>query len=274
MFPIPWIGHTYILYFVLVAPMSLNKILVVIDPTMETQPAFERALESATLTGARLHLYLCSPEQGWTGKLEDMLARAAEIGIEAVSEHEDAADWRRHVVAAAARCSASMVFKNSFEHRDVQRELNATSDWMLLRTCHCPVLLIKDFRDWKSRKVLAAINTASTDQAHIKLNNQIVSFAQEFTEAYGSDAHFVNAYQDRNHAPCKADLSRVCGAPLEHIHIIEGSPSEAITHTAHEIDADLVIIGTVGRDGIKGRVVGNTSEKMLDHTHSDVLVLT
>jgi universal stress protein E len=30
----------------------------------------------------------------------------------------------------------------------------------------------------------------------------------------------------------------------------------------------------VGRDGIKGRVVGNTSEKLLDQTHSDLLVIT
>jgi hypothetical protein len=44
--------------------MSLSKILVVIDPTLEIHPAIERALESATLTGARLHLYLCTADEG------------------------------------------------------------------------------------------------------------------------------------------------------------------------------------------------------------------
>ena len=36
--------------------MPLTKIMVIIDPTQTDQPAFERALESAHLTGARLHL--------------------------------------------------------------------------------------------------------------------------------------------------------------------------------------------------------------------------
>ena len=46
-----------------------------------------------------------------------------------------------------------------------------------------------------------------------------------------------------------------------------------ICETADELEADLIIIGTVGRSGIKGTVIGNTSEKLLDHTQSDLLVL-
>jgi hypothetical protein len=43
--------------------MSLNKIMVVIDPTAERQPAFERALDSARLSGASLHLCACIHEE-------------------------------------------------------------------------------------------------------------------------------------------------------------------------------------------------------------------
>ncbi len=254
--------------------MSLSKILVVIDPTRDTQPAFDRAIESALLTGARLHLYLCHDDDSWKNKLEGMVNRATEVGVEATYELEDQPDWRRHVAAAAARSSASMVFKNSHDHADVQRQMRSTSDWVLLRTCPCPVLLVKDFHDWKNRRILAAIDMATTDQTHQKLNNQIVRAAQEFTDAYGSDAHFVSAYQYRNHVPCRADMARVCGTPADHIHLVEGPAANAIAETAQEIEADLVIMGTVARDGIKGQVVGNTSEKMLDHTHSDVLVLS
>ena len=42
---------------------------------------------------------------------------------------------------------------------------------------------------------------------------------------------------------------------------------------ADDIEADLILIGTVGRSGIKGTIVGNTSERLLDHTASDLLVL-
>jgi universal stress protein E len=264
--------------------MVLNKIFVIIDPTVDSQPAFERALQSAHMTGTRLHVYACineqcsgpdraSAERDMSERLEALLLRCQETGVEAVSEVEWAQDWSQQAVRAAARCSASMVFKSSYEHSDVQRELRPTSDFTLLRLSPCPVLLVHDQHDWSSRKVLAAVNSQSTDDAHIKLNNLIVSFAQNFTDAYGSDAHFINAYQDANHPPDKSELSAMCGAPEEHIHLVKGSTAEVISATAGELDVDLIIIGTVGRSGLKGRVVGNTSEKILDHTGADILVV-
>ena len=264
--------------------MVLNKIFVVIDPTVDEQPAFERALQSALMTGTRLHLYTClttadagedraAAEKARGEYLESLVRRCNESGVEAEQELEWAEDWSGQAVRAAARCSASMVFKNSFEHRDVQREMRPTSDFTLLRLSPCPVLLVKDKRDWSHRRVLAAINCQSTDDEHIKLNNLIISFAQNFTEAYGSDAHFVNAYSDANHPPEVAQLSAMCGAPPEHIHVVKDRAAQAITATANSLEVDLIIIGTVGRTGIKGRVVGNTSERVLDHTGADILVV-
>jgi universal stress protein E len=264
--------------------MSLDKIMVIIDPTTTNQPAFERALHSAQLTGARLHLYTCIEEtdaretdehsqQECLKMHRQLINGAQEHGIDVSGEVEIGRNWNQQVVSAAARCTASMVFKGSKEHSDVEREMRETSDWTLLRLSPCPVLLVKDFHDWKNRRVLAAINTRSPDIAHIKLNSQIISFAQQFSDAYGADAHFINAYSDRNHVPDDALLADSCGVPRAHIHVVEGSAADVIASTAADIDADLIIIGTVGRAGLKGTVVGNTSERILDHTHSDVLVL-
>jgi universal stress protein E len=264
--------------------MVLNKIMVVIDPTTDRQPAFERALDSARLTGARLHAYLCvNGESGYASEAEarqtlqpglDALAeRASGDQVDMTTELEWAPDWRRQAVNAAARCSASMVFKGSFDHSPVQREMRQTADWTLLRTSPCPVLLVKNFHDWHHRRVLAAIKPDSTDEAHIRLNHQIVSVARGFADAYGSDAHFVAAFFDLNNPPSAEELARTCGASAERIHLVHGRAAEVIRDTAEELDVDLIILGTVGRDGIKGRVVGNTSERLLDQTHSDLLVL-
>jgi universal stress protein E len=264
--------------------MALNKIMVIIDPTLEEQPAFERALESAHMTGARLHLYACLEKQPSMSDtqaeaqrikalLDGLADRALAGSVEAATELEAAADWRKQAVGAAARCSASMIFKSYVQHSDVQREIRSTYDWTLLRLAPCPVLLIKNMRDWSHRRVLAAINSQSTDEAHIKLNNQIISFAQQFSDAYGSDTHLVTAYQDRNQVPDLGELASTCGVGEEYFHISEGKPADVIRDTAESIEADLVIIGTVGRSGIKGTIVGNTSERLLDHTRSDLLVL-
>ncbi|MBT4520996.1 MAG: universal stress protein [Halieaceae bacterium] len=264
--------------------MNLNKIMVIIDPTQEQQPAFERGLDSARLTGARLHIYVCLNEDYGSGTraeiearfhdlLEQLVTRAETDGVEAHTEIDWAEDWSHQVARAAARCSASMVFKDSFQHSDVEREKRATSDWTLLRISPCPVLMVKKYRDWRHLKVLASIKSHSTDEAHIKLNNQIIGFAQRFTDAYGFDAHFVSAYNDRNHPPERAKLAEICGAPEEHVHIVEGAPARQVSEVADKLGVDLIIIGTVARSGIKGQIVGNTSERLLDHTEADVLVL-
>lgn len=266
--------------------MPLNKILVVIDPTRKDQPAFERGLDSARLTGARLHLYVClnneadeekriAETEKFAGLLDTFTGRCEADGVESNSEIDWATrdGWSRQVVVCAARASVSMIFKNSFSHADVQREMRSTSDWTLMRLAPCPVLMVKNHSDWYHRRVLAAVYHQSTDEAHIKLNNQIISFTQRFTDAYGSDAHFVNAFQDKNHRPEPDQLAQICGAPVEHVHVVENTPAVAISELAEQLGVDLIIIGTVGRAGIKARMVGNTSERILDHTRADVLVL-
>ena len=40
--------------------MAAQRFMVVVDPTLGEQPAFERALESARMTGASLHVFTCT----------------------------------------------------------------------------------------------------------------------------------------------------------------------------------------------------------------------
>jgi hypothetical protein len=119
--------------------MQLNNILVVIDPTRDHQPAFERGLESARDTGASLHLYAClNAGHGYANLeeaqlkvlplLDSLALRVTESGYIASSELEWANDWAAQTVAAAARCSGSIIFTNSFDHSAVQREVCPTSD--------------------------------------------------------------------------------------------------------------------------------------------------
>lgn len=264
--------------------MELKKIFVVIDPTTEAQPALERAIDSAHDTGARLHLYACATEDsGYSNldearkklqpTLESLVKHAQGRGSEASFELEWGQDWARQAATAAARDNASMIFKNSVDHSSVQRELRTTSDWTLLRHAPCPVLMVKNFTDWRHRRILAAINPASTEKVHISLNQQITALAGQFADSHGSEAHFITAYHDLNHAPDGEQIALDCGVTADRVHLAKGKAADVISETAIKLEVDLIIVGTVARDGIKGRVVGNTCERLLDQTHSDLLVL-
>ena len=264
--------------------MALSKIIAVLDPTLDEQPAFERALDSAEITGAALHLYMCvngsygdgdrdSIITKYLSTLEDLATRARAKEVDTQCEVDWHDDWRDQAVIASQRCGADLLIKHSVDHSDVDRVKRITADWVLLRKSTCPVLMIKDHTRWEDRRVLAAVVEKPADTAHEKLNEQVIAFTNDFAQSYQSDAHFVVGYHDRNYEPNAAEIAKRCSVSEDKVHVVHGQTDEVIANTAREIDADLIVIGTVGRTGIKARVVGNTSERLLDHTHCDVLVL-
>lgn len=277
--------------------MTIASIMVVIDPTKEDQSAFSHGLRSALMTGAKLNLYVClndaccgtdseqdaNSEQkaeqktaaiaGYQQQLGKLLEQAEAQGVEATSEVDWQDDWSHAIVKAAQRNKSDMMFKASHDHSRAERGMRETSDWVVLRSSPCPVLIVKEHRDWSHRRVLAAINANSEDAAHIALNEAIVEFSRRLAESYGSEVHFVTAYKGRFQEPNSQELAAQCAVPVEQIHIAEGWPEDIIKETADHLEVDLIVIGNVGRTGMVASAIGNTAEKLLDQTHSDVLVV-
>lgn len=271
--------------------MTAQRFMVIVDPTLDEHPAYERALQSAQMTGAELHLYTCTCKPPFVAEgetesaaflrfrdevrhgMRELAARAELSGVRASFEIGCAPDFRQEMVQAAARSRANLVFKQAHTHSPAQREQRETADWLLLRLAPCPVLMVKNVRDWSGRRVLGAVNLGSHDLGHIKLNNQIISEAQRFAHGFGAEAHFAMAYPDQNRAPELAEVARICGVEPARVHLRHGNAAAVIRLLAEELAADLIIIGTVARSGLMGTVVGNTAERVLDDTTSDVLVL-
>lgn len=191
--------------------MSENSFLVVIDPSRTAQPALERAIQTARLTGGKLHLFECVNDEyngtlsgagdevkkailkEFEHQLEPLVDRVRLLDIDVSHELVWADDWRQAVVDASKRNNSYMVFKSSYVHSLAQRNNNKTSDWSLLRECSCPVLLMHHNSNWENRRILAAVNIASEDENHIQLNRKVIDVASEFANAYGAQVHYVNA---------------------------------------------------------------------------------
>ena len=61
--------------------------------------------------------------------------------------------------------------------------------------------------------------------------------------------------------------------PLENTHVIDGLPDDVIPTLAKNLDVNAVMMGSVGRDGFTGSVVGNTAELIIDDVKCDLIVL-
>ena len=56
-------------------------------------------------------------------------------------------------------------------------------------------------------------------------------------------------------------------------HAPKGSPADAIVRITEENDADLIVIGSVGMTGAKGRIFGSVPNKVSHHTPCDLLIV-
>ena len=52
--------------------------------------------------------------------------------------------------------------------------------------------------------------------------------------------------------------------PAGQCHVVEGLPEDAIPRVADELDAQLVVLGSVGRTGLTAALIGNTAEHIID----------
>lgn len=268
---------------------AISKLLAIVDPTTDDQRALRRALHIARRGGAAVHAFLschstadaADPEalrrvevarNGlW---LDDLLRSMDTEGVTVTQEVAWSDDWRASFASAAERAGCDAIVKSTHTHSAPRRRLLKTSDWALLRSAHCPVLLVKRASVAPSRRILVAVNPGVEDAAHQALNVQIADIGRTLTEGRGDlELHAVCAYSGSDRFTHPPELAEFAGIDESRAHCKAGDPEDVITALAAELDAELVVLGTVGRSGLGGLTKGNTAERILDRLETDVLVV-
>ncbi len=187
------------------------------------------------------------------------------------------------------------VIKRISSDADSSNPFSTPIDWHLLRFCKPPLLLVKDQQWYAEKPVLGAVSPTSEDPEHRELNGKIVEFTQYLAELIGTQSHLVNSHikpsfeapddfprlniqelanhiSELHQTKMKA-LLQEHPLSIDQVHIVEGIPEEQIPQTVIETDAQLVIMGTVGRTGLTAAFMGNTAERVLARLKSEVLAL-
>jgi universal stress protein E len=270
--------------------MEFTNFFVVYDPTQEKQPALDRAVTIAGETQIKLHVFSCiysdiakSSEKLNTQRslltaqkelLDKVVAPLLARGLSVTTEVEWDKDWCKAAVRASIKNGADILLKSSFAHTPGQRMFNKTSDWSLIRECSCPVMLVKDRAEQKSRRVLAAIDVRDGDASYAQLNQHILDFTRRVADRNMAEVHFINAHRDLSSAPDRNALIRNFGIESDRMRIRLGEPEDVIVENARELDASLVVIGNAARSGFSALMHGNTVEKVVDRLECDVLSMS
>ncbi len=260
--------------------MKIKNIFCVMDPTAETQHALARAAFVARAQGAAITAYLVVPKdedmadpEGW---LETQLAPFREQGLTLETQIEHNTDWRQAIATAAERSGADLITKSTYRRPAVRRWLLRNSDHLLLKSARCPILFSKTDSTLAERgpeKILVAVNVNADDPERRELRETVTRYARELVEQLGAEMHVVNAFPNRMEFVHPPDLAKTFGIARNQAHVGEGAAEDMITETCERLGNPLLIMGAVIRPGVKGMVVGNTAERILNAVPGDVLAI-
>ena len=199
------------------------------------------------------------------------------------------------IVEQVIKNDFDIVIKGTHQHDKLKSVIFTPTDWHILRKCPCPVLLVKE-HNWPSNgNILAAINVGSDEPEHQSLNQKITEEALNLSEIIDANVHLINSFpgtpvniaieipefnsceynesmlkhhqEAMNEHANRFKIDKLC------TYVKEGLPEMVIERMSQELDAELVILGTIGRTGLSAALIGNTAEHVIDRLNCDVLAL-
>ena len=266
--------------------MDKRKFLVVVDPSHEEHLALNRILELIRQREDRqlsIHLFIGFesddksdpdiPDEIVRGRKwrRALLQPLIDLEVDFTAEFFWTKHWQRSIVNAAKRydCDMIMLSKSSAENKRGITDFK----WALLRRAECEVVIVGTDSQGPLKCILASINIQTNDPEYEALNQKILARGKELAEFYSAEYHIVNAYKSSEDFPDRDRIQHMADLPRENIHRDMGKPEDVISATVEKVGADLVILGTKARHGLRATLRGNTSEKVMDKLAVDVMAL-
>jgi universal stress protein E len=284
-----------------------RRLLVHVDATASRHPALTRALRAAR--GHRVQFRLvdvCGPDldrsalrnfvhTAMRARLNAAAARVQKAGHTA-SVALLTGDPATALVEAAITWRADVLLRSHAVRRPQPYPIGPV-DSHVLRRCPCPVWLVTPRQSTGESVIVAAVDPEPSDpsrhalsvavarqalaigarqRAQVHLVHAWTAFGQELVASHataGDLAAYEAACRDHAEGRLEALVREVAPTPGVRVHLIEGTADHVLTQLVTGRRASLVVLGTVGRTGLAGLIMGNTAERVLRHVRCSVLAL-
>ena len=178
----------------------------------------------------------------------------------------------------------------------------ASTDLHLLRKCPRPVWVMKHDSHRRYAKIMAAVDPDPRDDRRDDLNVLVMDLATSLSEREGSELLVANAWMlseenSMRHSAFarvpKAEIDRMVeerrkqsrqrldelmlrypsNVEARRIYHLKGEARQVVPEFAEKNRVDLIVMGTVGRTGVRGLIIGNTAEATLNQVRCSVLAV-
>ncbi|MEX0901843.1 MAG: universal stress protein [Pseudohongiellaceae bacterium] len=276
-----------------------SNILVIADQETGGTKALEKARDIAKAGGARVTA-LAFVDTEAKGESPSLGGRHSSLQESAKDIFSELPDARCDVVATpdiAAFCkrytqehNIDLVLKTGNRS---EKLFYTPLDWRLIRELTCPVI-IASANKWRPRhNVMATIDIASDNQAQRQLDEKVLHWASAWAALHQNKLHIAYCIpiaeplseleivsKGEQELKKSAKMKDKIRALLEHLNVehesilVEaGVPDRVLPSLANRVKAELVVMGSVGRKGVKGSLLGNTAEKVMHKLRTDLAVI-
>ncbi len=212
------------------------------------------------------------------------------------------------IIQEVLKFDRDLLVKTVEEPKGFSHMLFGSLDLKLLRKCPCPVWLIKSTKQKGYKEIVVALDHEPDNPENEALNTQMLSMAVSLAFSEFSELHVVHAWELAHEGFLRSTRMQSTDEDIDamvkseemkrkkwlaekveacisahgqttssylnlQLHVIKGEAKYVIPKLTKDLGAELIIMGTVGRSGIPGYIIGNTAETILTSIDCSVLAV-
>jgi universal stress protein E len=257
-----------------------------LDLSLETLPQLERT---------DFHYLTTSAEQTAAKVLRGLVQQARDKGIEAEDKLALGSGWLE-LVRQALREHHDLVLIGTRDRKGLEWMLFGSTAVKVLRRCPCPVWVVKPDGQPSPLKILVTSGLDPAAEEGLRLTAELAQVTSAVVHLlhvvdFPLDRHWATSLPDareeayrrrvREHAvkELEGQIDRA-GArrltPPVQVHLLDEIgilADEGILEFLQKEPMDLLVMGTIGRGGIAGVMIGNTAERLLPQLSCSLLAV-
>ena len=271
-----------------------RSISVVVDPGQKAHPALQKAAALAARCGARLTLIntfvlpqpMADVARISAGALVNVAQRERRAQLEKLASGlrrrglkvTCAVEWDypqseavvRHVLATRP----DLLVAESVQHGRIARWILSNTDWELIRSCPCPLWLVRGGRLPAQPRILVAVDPAHDQAVRSRLDTRLLQAAHQLVATVGGNIGLVHADDPRaSQLDAVERLGRRHNVAAARRYVIPGEIARVVPALVTKTRTDILLMGAVSRSRVGEPFIGTTAERIIDRIECDVFVV-
>ncbi len=194
------------------------------------------------------------------------------------------------IVRAAEELDADLIVLGPHRPRSVGDMFTGTTVERVVRTSSRPVLvaiatpareyrnvlLASDLSEGAAQAATAAARLGLLDDTRASVIHAFTAPAQNMMLQSSTTSQALRDYIEGRRAKAAQALARFLkrrniDVQTRVVELVETSPAKLIEKCARQLEADLIVVGTTGRTGLRRLLIGSVAEEILAGSDTDVL---